>query len=92
MGLGNFTQADDEESSGANKSTYITFKNPTQAEISENAEHRHKQEYYDAAKSLRSTLGQDINVLVGEFLAAAEEADDGDASRLEELFEQIVGE
>lgn len=92
MGLGNFTDSDDEESSSANKSTYITFQNPTQADVSEDSAHRHKQEYYDAAKALRSRLGQDINVLVGEFLKAAHAADEGDSSELEALFNRIAGE
>ena len=92
MGLGNFAQTDDEESSGANKSTYITFKNPTTADVNEKAQHRHKQDYYDAAKQLRDLLGQDINVLVGDFLVAASQADDGDTEALSQLFEQIAGE
>lgn len=89
MGLGSFS-GDDEESSSTNQSTYITFKNPRTADISDGSQHRHKQEYYDAAKELRNALGQDINVPVGEFMVAAVEADEGDTERLNELFEQLA--
>lgn len=89
MGFENFASDDDEESSGGNKSTYVTFKNPTQADVPDDSAHRHKQEYYDAVKSIRDRLGQDINVVFGEFAAAAEEADDGEPERLEQLFQQL---
>jgi len=92
MGLGSFTEEGEEESSSANKSTYVTFKNPTQADVNEKSAHRHKQEYYDAAKFLRNKLGQDVNVLVGEFMVAAEEAESGDAERLEGLFNRLAGD
>lgn len=91
MGLGSFT-SEQEEGSAANQSTYITFKNPDQVEISEGSEHRHQQDYYDAAKTMRNRLGQDINVPVGEFLVAAVEADEGNTERLNELFEQLASE
>lgn len=91
MGLGNFTSQED-ESSSANKSTYVTFKNPRTADISEGSEHRHKEEYYDAVQELRNKLGQDINVPVGEFAVAAVKADDGDTEKLNELFERLAGD
>lgn len=90
MGLGTFTAEEEDSGSGSNKSTYITFKNPRTADISEGSEHRHEQEYYDAAQELRNKLGQDINVPVGEFMAAAVEADEGNPERLQELFDQLV--
>lgn len=90
MGFENFVSEEDGESSSANKSTYVTWKNPTTADVSEGSEHRHKQEYYDAVKSIRDRLGQDINVLFGEFAVAADEADDGNTDRLEELFENLT--
>jgi len=89
MGLGEFSDQE-EESSGSNKSTYVTFKNPRNADISEGSEHRHKEEYYDAIQSLRNKLGQDINVVIGEFAAAADSADEGDASELEALFNRLA--
>ena len=89
MGLGEFSDQE-EESSGSNKSTYVTFKNPRNADISEGSEHRHKEEYYDAIQSLRNKLGQDINVVIGEFAAAADAADEGDASELEALFNRLA--
>jgi len=91
MGLGSFTNQD-EESSSANQSTYVTFKNPRTSDISEGSEHRHKQDYYDAVKSLRDKLGQDINVVMGEFAVAADAADEGDTSKLEQLFNQLSEE
>lgn len=92
MGLGNLTPDSDEESSSSGKSTYITFQNPRSADVSEGSAHRHKQEYYDAAKSLRNKMGQDINVVVGEFMAAADEADEGDPERLRELFNTLTSD
>jgi hypothetical protein len=91
MGLGNFA-SDDEESSSGNKSTYVTWKNPTKADISEGSEHRHKQDYYDAVKDIRGRLGQDINVLFGEFAVAANEADNGNPEHLEELFNDLTSD
>lgn len=92
MGFENFVSEEEGESSGANKSTYITWKNPATAgdDISEKAQHRHKQDYYDSIKNIRNRLGQDINVLFGEFAVAADEADDGDTERLEKLFEDLT--
>jgi hypothetical protein len=90
MGFENFVSEGEEESSSANKSTYITWKNPTTADVSDGSDHRHKQEYYDSVKSIRDRLGQDINVLFGEFAAAAEEADEGETDRLESLFEDLT--
>jgi len=89
MGLGDFSESG-EESGGTGKSTYVTFKNPRTADISESSAHRHKQEYYDAVKSLRDKLGQDINVVMGEFAAAADAADEGDTGKLEELFDRLA--
>jgi len=89
MGLGSFT-SNDEESSSANQSTYVTFKNPRTSDISEGSEHRHKEEYYDAVKSLRDKMGQDINVVFGEYAVAANAADEGDASKLQDLFNQLA--
>lgn len=92
MGLGSFSNQE-EESSSSNQSTYVTFKNPRTADVSEDSAHRHKQEYYDAIQDLRDMLGQDMNVPIGEFAAAAVEAEqDGDTERLEELFDQIANE
>lgn len=91
MGLGDFTSEDEESGSSANKSTYVTFKNPRQADISESSEHRHQADYYDAVKSLRDKLGQDINVLFGKFAVAADAADEeGDTEQLEALFDQLA--
>lgn len=90
MGLGNFASNDSDESGGQNKSTYITFKNPRTADVSEDSAHRHEQEYYDAAKRMRDMLGQDINVPVGEFLAAAVENEEGNPERLQELFNELT--
>lgn len=92
MGLGSFTTQDDDESSGGNKSTYVTFKNPSVADVSEGSEHRHQQEYYDAVKQMRNQLGQDINVPFGEFAVAAVEADKGDTEKLNELFSNLTEE
>lgn len=93
-GLADLTPDSDESSSGG-KSTHIKFWNPRNAadEISEGTDHRHKQEYYDAAQDLRSMLGQNINVPVGEFLVAARDAEKhGDTENLEELFETLASE
>lgn len=93
-GLADLTPDSDESSSGG-KSTHIKFWNPRNAadEISENTEHRHKQEYYDAAQDLRNMLGQNINVPVGKFLVAARDAEKhGDNEALEELFQTIAAE
>lgn len=92
MGFDNFRADDGEESSGGNKSTYVTFKNPSVADVPEDSAHRHKQEYYDAAKAIRDRLGQDINVLFGEFAAAAQKADEGDPEQLKELFDELTAE
>lgn len=91
MGLGNVTDTSSEETSG-NKSTYITFKNPRQAEINDQSEHRHQQEYYDAAKEMRQMIGQNINVVVGEFLAAAVAAENGNPEPLSDLFSDLTEE
>lgn len=88
MGLGDFSESG-EDGGGSGKSTYVTFKNPRTADISESSEHRHKQQYYDAVKSLRDKLGQDINVVMGEFAVAADNADEGDTEKLSELFERL---
>lgn len=90
MGLGDLTPEGSEEQSSSGKSTYISFKNPRNADVSEGTEHRHKEEYYDAIQSLRNKLGQDINVVFGEFAVAADNADDGDTERLEDLFERLA--
>lgn len=92
MGLGDFTNQE-EETSSESQSTYVSFKNPAhpEVEISENSEHRHKQEYFDAVQWFRDKLGQDINVPFGEFAIAARQADeDGDPEALQELFERIA--
>jgi hypothetical protein len=86
-GLGDLTPDDAEQSSGG-KSTHIKFWNPTNAseEISDGTEHRHKQEYYDAAQDLRNMVSQDINVPVGEFLVALRDAEKhGEYERGQEL-------
>lgn len=90
MGFEDFASDDDGESSGANKSTYVTFKNPTTADVPDNAAHRHKQEYYDATKSIRDRLGQDINVMFGDFANAAVKAEEGDPEPLKELFDKLT--
>lgn len=76
MPLGDLTP-DSEESSSGGKSTHIKFWNPRNAsdEVSEGTEHRHEQEFYDAAQELRNMLGQNINVPVGKFLVAVAEAE-----------------
>lgn len=93
-GLSDLTPDSGESSSGG-KSTHIKFWNPRNAadEISEGAEHRHDQQYYDAAQDLRNMLGQNINVPVGEFLVAARDAEKhGDTERLQELFNTLAGD
>lgn len=91
MGLGDLTPSDTEESSSGGQSTYVTFKNPRSVDVDEGQAHRHQQEYYDAIQSLRNMLGQDLNVPIGEFAAAVVEVEqDGDSSRLEELFNTIT--
>lgn len=90
MGLSSLTPESEEQSSGAGKTTYVTFKNPRTADISEGSEHRHKQEYYDSVQELRNMLGQDINVPIGEFAAAAVAAENGDPEPLEDLFERLA--
>lgn len=92
MGLGDLTPDGSDESSSSGKSTYVTFKNPRQADISDGSEHRHKQEYYDALQDLRNRLKQDINVPIGEFAVAAVNAEEGDTERLEQLFETLTSE
>lgn len=68
---------DSDESSAGGKSTHIKFWNPRNAseEIADGTEHRHKQQYYDAAQRLRDMVGQNINVPVGEFMHALVEAE-----------------
>lgn len=75
-GLADLTPDSDESSSGG-KSTHIKFWNPRNAadEISEGTEHRHDQNYYDAAQELRNMVGQNINVPVGEFIHALVQAE-----------------
>lgn len=93
MGLGDLAPEGAEESSGASQSTYVTFKNPDhpEVEVDENNAHRHKPEYFKAVQRLRDIMGRDINVAFGEFAAAAVGAEDeGDTSRLEELFNEIT--
>lgn len=92
MGLGDFS-TQEEETSSESQSTYVSFKNPghPEVDISENSEHRHKQDYFDAVQWFRDALGQDINVPFGEFAVAARKADEeGDPSDLQELFERIT--
>lgn len=87
-GLSDLTP-DSEDSSGGGKSTHIKFWNPRNAadEISEGAEQRHQQEFYDAAQELRQMLGQNINIPVGLFLVAARDAEKhGDYESLADLF------
>lgn len=99
MGLDSLTGGGQEQVSRG-KSTHIKFWNPRVAQsieddpedpdIAEGNEHLHKQEYYDAAKELRDMYGPNINVAVGEFLAAAVEAEKGNTGALQELFETIA--
>lgn len=92
MGLGDLTPDSGESSSGG-KSTHIKFWNPRNAgdEISDGTEHRHQQQYYDAAQRLREMLGQNINVPVGEFLVAVVEAEQNENFEpLRELFNTIT--
>lgn len=93
MGLGDLSPETEEETSGGNQSTYVTFKNPDHpdVDVDDNNAHRHKPEYYRAAQRLRDIMGQNINVAVGEFMAAAVEAHDNDnAEPLQNLFEEIT--
>lgn len=71
---------DSEESSAGGKSTHIKFWNPRNAadEIPEGSEHRHEQEFYDAAQRLRDMVGQNINVPIGKFMHALVEAEAND--------------
>lgn len=94
MGLGDLTPESGESSSGG-KSTHIKFWNPRNAadEISEGTDHRHQQEFYDAAQELRNMLGQNINVPVGKFLYAVVQAEKhGNNEPLEELFETLAAD
>jgi len=93
MGLGELSPEGTEESSGGNQSTYVTFKNASHpdVDVDEDNAHRHEQEYYDAIQQLRDIMGRDINVAIGEFAAAAVEAEkEGDSDRLEELFNTLT--
>lgn len=93
MGLGELSPEGTEESSGGNQSTYVTFKNASHPEVDldEGNEHRHKQEYYDAVQRLRDIMGRDINVAIGEFAAAAIEAEkNGNSEPLEDLFNKLT--
>ena len=94
MGLGDLTPESGESSSGG-KSTHIKFWNPRNAadEVAEGTEHRHAQEYYDAAQELRGMLGQNINVPVGKFLVAVVEAEKRqNYDPLRELFNTLTEE
>lgn len=93
MGLGDLSPETEEESSGGNQSTYVTFKNVDHpdVDVDENNAHRHKPEYYKSVQRLRDIMGRNINVAFGEFASAAVAAhDEGDAQQLEELFNEIV--
>lgn len=76
MGLDSLTPDSGESSSGG-KSTHIKYWNPRTAadEISDGTEDRYKQEYYDGVQELRSMLGQNLNIPVGEFVVALVEAE-----------------
>ena len=79
---------DDSDSGGGGKSTHIKFWNARNAadEISDGAQERHKQQYYDAAKDMRNMVGQNINIPVGEFLVALRNAEkNGDYEKGQEL-------
>lgn len=92
MGIQGFSSGEEQDESES-QSTYVTFKNPghPEVEITEDTEHRHKQEYYDAVQWFRDKLGQDINVPFGEFAVAAQEADlNGNPEPLQQLFDEIV--
>jgi len=92
MGIQGFSSGEEEEKSES-QSTYVTFKNPghPDVDISDNSEHRHQQEYYDAVQWFRDKLGQDINVPFGEFAVAAQEAElNNDPEPLKELFDEIT--
>lgn len=78
-GLSDLTP-DDSSSGSGGKSTHIKFWNPRNAsdDINDSNEHRHKQRYYDSAQSLRNMISQNINVPVGEFLHALNQAEKHD--------------
>jgi hypothetical protein len=92
MGLGSLTPEGEEESDSQGQSTYITFKNPShdEVELSDNSAHRHEQAYYDAVQQLRDELGQDINVPIGMFAAAAVEAEKGETERFDILANHVL--
>ena len=88
MGLESLTPDSGESSSGG-KSTHIKYWNPRTAadEISEGTEDRYKQEYYDGVQELRSMLGQNLNIPIGEFVVALVEAEKrNDYEKLMSLF------
>lgn len=89
MGLESLTP-DSSDSSSGGKSTHIKYWNPRTAadEISEGTEERYKQEYYDAVQELRSMLGQNLNIPIGEFAVALVEAEK--RSNYDQLMELFV--
>lgn len=92
MGFDAFKDEEEQEESSESQSTYVSFKNMGHPEVDvpEEKQHRHKQDYFDAVQEMRDELGQDINTVFGEFAAGAVEADEGDPSRLEELFSNLA--
>lgn len=93
MALEDLSPEDQEESTGGNQSTYVTFQNPDheKVDLDEGNAHRHKPEYYRAVQRLRDIMGRNINVAFGEFAVAAVAAhDDDNPEPLQELFEEIT--
>lgn len=92
MGFDSFKDETEEEESDESQSTYVSFKNPghPEVDISEDKQHRNQQDYFDAVQEMRDELGQDINVVFGEFAAGAVEADEGEPERLQELFNNLT--
>lgn len=92
MGLGSLTPEGEDKDDSQGQSTYITFKNPghPEVELSEGSAHRHEQAYYNAVQQLRDDLGQDINVPIGMFAAAAVEAENGDTERFDILANHVL--
>lgn len=92
MGFDAFKDEEEQtEESNESQSSYVTFKNPRHPEVDVAEDNvADKQEYYDALQDIRDELDTDgLKVMVGEFMAGAVEAEEGDPERLQQLFENL---
>lgn len=93
MAFDAFRDEEEEQDTGQGpQSSYVSFKNPGHSEVDVDPEETaNRQEYFDALHEIRDELGSDgLKMLVGEFMAGAVEADEGDAERLEQLFQNLT--